>query len=109
MPVINFATGNPALLPLLSEAGGSVIGVDWRIRLDDAWEIIGHDKAVQGNLEPVVLLSNPDEIRRRAKEVLDQAGGRPGHIFNLGHGILPQTPVENAIALIDAVHELGAK
>ncbi len=108
-PVINFATGNPALLPSLTEAGGDVIGVDWRIRLDDAWKIIGHDKAVQGNLEPIVLLSNPAEIRRRAKEVLDQAEGRPGHIFNLGHGVLQQTPVENVIALIDAVHELSSR
>lgn len=114
IPVIHFATGNPALLPLLTEAlgnrtGDNVVGVDWRIRLDDAWEIIGHDKAVQGNLDPVVLLGEPAEIRRRAKEVLDQAGGQPGHIFNLGHGILKETPVDNAISLIDAVHELGSR
>jgi len=106
-PVINFATGNPALLPLLSEAGGAVIGVDWRVRLDDAWAAIGYDKAIQGNLDPVVLLSSPAEIRRRAQEILNQAAGRPGHIFNLGHGVLPQTPVENVIALVEAVHELG--
>jgi uroporphyrinogen decarboxylase len=108
VPVIHFATGNPALLPLMSEAGGTVIGVDWRVRLDDAWRAIGYDKAIQGNLDPVVLLSNPAEIRRRAKEILDQAGARPGHIFNLGHGVLPQTPVENVIALVDVVHESGA-
>ena len=108
VPVIHFGTGNPALLPLLSEAGGTVIGVDWRIRLDDGWDAIGHDKAVQGNLDPVVLLSNPNEIRRQVKNILDQAGGRPGHIFNLGHGVLQQTPIENAIALVDAVHELGS-
>ncbi|HEY2838756.1 MAG TPA: uroporphyrinogen decarboxylase [Pirellulales bacterium] len=108
-PVINFATGNPALLPLLSEAGGAVIGVDWRIRLDDAWRAIGYDKAVQGNLDPMVLLAEPAEIRRRAKEVLDQAGGRPGHIFNLGHGVLQQTPVDNVIALVEAVRELSAR
>jgi len=107
-PVIHFATGNPAVVPLLSEAGGSVIGVDWRIRLDDAWRAIGDAKGIQGNLDPAVLLSHPAEIRRRAKEILDQAAGRPGHIFNLGHGVLPQTPVENVLALIDAVHELGA-
>jgi uroporphyrinogen decarboxylase len=106
-PVIHFATGNPALVPLLSEAGGSVIGVDWRIRLDDAWSAIGHGKGIQGNLDPTVLLSNPAEVRRRAKEILDQAAGRPGHIFNLGHGVLPQTPVENVLALVEAVHELG--
>jgi uroporphyrinogen decarboxylase len=108
-PVIHFATGNPALLPLLSEAGGAVIGIDWRVRLDNAWRTIGHHRAIQGNLDPVVLLTSPPEIRRRAKEILDQAAGRPGHIFNLGHGVLPQTPVENAIALVDAVHELGGR
>jgi uroporphyrinogen decarboxylase len=109
VPVINFATGNPALLPLLTEAGGSVVGIDWRIRLDDAWRTVGYDRAVQGNLDPLVLLSTPDEIRRRAKEVLDQAAGRPGHIFNLGHGVVQQTPVEHAIALVDAVHELSRR
>ena len=102
-PVIHFATGNPALLPLLREAGGSVIGVDWRIDLDAAWEAIGHDRAVQGNLEPAVLLADRDTVRRRVHEVLDRAGGRPGHIFNLGHGILPQTPVENVLELVAAV------
>jgi len=109
VPVINFATGNPALLPLLSEAGGSVIGIDWRIRLDDAWRAVGYDKAVQGNLDPLILLAEPAEIRRRAKEILDQAGGRPGHIFNLGHGVLQQTPVDNVIALVEAVRELSAR
>jgi uroporphyrinogen decarboxylase len=108
VPVINFATGNPALLPLLREAGGSVIGVDWRIRLDDAWQSIGPERAIQGNLDPTVLLSTPEVIRRRAAEVLAQAGGRPGHIFNLGHGVLPQTPVENVKALVGAVHEYSA-
>ncbi len=107
-PVIHFATGNPALLPLMRQAGGQVIGVDWRVRLDEAWRAVGHDRAIQGNLDPVALLSNREEIRRRAREILDQADGRPGHIFNLGHGVLPQTPVENAIALVEAVHELGA-
>ena len=109
VPVINFATGNPALLPLLSEAGGDVIGIDWRVRLDGAWQAVGEDRAVQGNLDPLVLLAEPAEIRRRAKEVLKQAAGRPGHIFNLGHGVVQQTPVENAIALVDAVHELSRR
>lgn len=108
-PVINFATGNPALLPLLSEAGGTVIGIDWRIRLDTAWQMVGHDRAVQGNLDPAVLLTDPKTIRRAAEEVLRQAGRRPGHIFNLGHGVLQQTPVENAVALVDAVHELSTR
>jgi uroporphyrinogen decarboxylase len=109
IPVINFATGNPALLPLLAEAGGSVIGIDWRVRLDDAWRTVGYDRAVQGNLDPLVLLAAPEEIRRRAKQVLDQAAGRPGHIFNLGHGVVQQTPVESAIALVDAVHDLSRR
>ena len=97
------------MLPLYAEAGGDVIGVDWRVRLDDAWKTIGYDRGVQGNLEPMVLLAEPAEIRRRAQDVLDQAAGRPGHIFNLGHGIVPQTPVDNVIALVDAVHELSSK
>ncbi len=109
VPVIHFATGNPALLPLLSEAGGTILGIDWRVRLDDAWRAVGYDKAVQGNLDPAVLLTTPSEIRRRAKQILDQVAGRPGYIFNLGHGVLPQTPVENVIALVEAVHELGRK
>ncbi len=109
VPVINFATGNPALLPLLADTKASVIGIDWRTRLDDAWQTVGHDRAVQGNLDPTVLLTNPKEIRRQAKIVLDQAAGRPGHIFNLGHGILPMTDVDNAIALVDAVHELSQR
>ena len=86
-----------------------MIGVDWRTRLDDAWRIVGHDRAVQGNLDPCTLLAEPDEIRRRAAAILAQANNRPGHIFNLGHGVLPQTPVDNAIALIDAVHELSSR
>ena len=109
IPVISFATGNPALLPLLAEGGSSVVGVDWRVRLDDAWRTIGYDKAIQGNLEPVALLADRAEIRRRAKEVLDQAATRPGHIFNLGHGVLQQTPVENVVALVEMVHEMSRK
>jgi uroporphyrinogen decarboxylase len=105
VPVIHFGTGNPALLPCFAEAGGSVIGADWRVRLDDAWRTIGPDKAIQGNLDPAVLLSTPDEVRRRAREILEQAAGRPGHIFNLGHGVLTHTPVENVLALIETVHE----
>ena len=107
VPVINFGTGNPALLPLYADTNASVIGIDWRVRLDEAWQTVGHDKAVQGNLDPTILLTDPKTIRQHVKNVLDQAAGRPGHIFNLGHGILPQTPVDNAIALVDAVHELS--
>jgi uroporphyrinogen-III decarboxylase len=112
-PVIYFSTGNPAILPLLREIGGArknlVIGVDWRIPLNDAWRILGDTCAVQGNLDPAVLLSTPEEIRRRAALVLRQADGRAGHIFNLGHGVLQQTPVENAIALVEAVREMSAR
>ncbi len=108
-PVINFATGNPVLLPLLAQAGGDVIGVDWRIRLDDAWKAIGHDRAIQGNLDPTVLFAPLDEIRRRVQATLDQAEGRPGHIFNLGHGVLPETPVDHVVGLVEMVHELSQR
>lgn len=107
VPVIHFGTGNPELLESQTAAGGHVVGVDWRIDLDTAWKRIGYDRAVQGNLEPLVLLANRDTIRDRVKTVLDQAERRPGHIFNLGHGILPQTPPENARALVEMVHELS--
>ncbi|REK07501.1 MAG: uroporphyrinogen decarboxylase [Planctomycetota bacterium] len=108
VPVINFATGNPALLPLLAQAGGDVIGVDWRIELDEAWRLVGSDKGVQGNLDPTVLLSGREASRRRAHDVLKRAAGRPGHIFNLGHGVLPQTPVENVQYLVEVVREANA-
>lgn len=109
VPVIHFGTGTSALLELMSEAGGDVIGLDWRVRLDEGWQRVGFDKAVMGNLDSVSLFATPDVIRTQAKRILDYAGGRPGHIFNLGHGILPETPVENVIALVDAVHELSAR
>jgi uroporphyrinogen decarboxylase len=105
VPVIHFGAGNPALLPAMSEAGGDVIGVDWRIDLADAWSAVGYDKAVQGNLDPLVLFADRSEIHRRAHDILRQAAGRAGHIFNLGHGILPQTPVDSVLTLIDAVKE----
>jgi uroporphyrinogen decarboxylase len=104
-PLIHFGTGNPALLPLMAEAGGDVIGVDWRIDLADAWRTVGYDLAVQGNLDPTVLLGERETIYRQVQAVLDGAGGRPGHIFNLGHGVLQQTPVDNVRALVDYVHE----
>jgi uroporphyrinogen decarboxylase len=105
VPAIHFATGNPALLPLLGEAGGSIVGVDWRIRLDDAWRAVGDQKGIQGNLDPAVLLAPPAEVRRRVRQMLEQVRGRAGYIANLGHGVLPQTPVENVRAMVDAVHE----
>ena len=108
VPVLHFGTGTAALLELMREAGGDVIGVDWRVRLDEAWARVGHDVAVMGNLDPVSLFANVEHVRAEAKRILDQAGGRPGHIFNLGHGILPATPVEKVIALVDTVHEMSS-
>jgi len=107
-PLIHFGTGNPALLPLMAEAGGDVIGVDWRIGLAEAWQTVGEQCAVQGNLEPLVLLADRETIATRAQEVLDAAAGRPGHIFNLGHGVLQQTPVDNVRYLVDFVHEASS-
>ena len=109
VPVIHFGTGTAALLELMREAGGDVVGLDWRVRLDEAWRRIGHDVAVMGNLDPVALFANHDHLQQQAKLILEQAGGRPGHVFNLGHGILPGTPVENVIALVDAVHEMSSQ
>jgi uroporphyrinogen decarboxylase len=106
-PIIYFGTDTATLLPHIRNTGADVIGVDWRIRLDDAWEQIGYDRAIQGNLDPLVLFTDRKLIRQRAQEILHQAAGRRGHIFNLGHGILPQTPVDNVRALVDAVHDLS--
>ena len=104
VPVIHFGTGTATLLELMREAGGDVIGLDWRVRLDEGWRRVGHDVAVMGNLDPVALFAEREVLKAQARRVLDQAEGRPGHIFNLGHGILPETPVENVIALVDFVH-----
>jgi uroporphyrinogen decarboxylase len=109
VPVIHFATDSAGLLEAMRAAGGDVIGLDWRVDLDAAWARLGHDVAVQGNLDPAALLAPIPEIRRRVAAILGQAGGRPGHIFNLGHGVLPQTPVDHVRALVDAVHELSAR
>ncbi len=106
-PVIHFGTGTAALLPLMRAAGGDVIALDWRVDLDTAWASLGHDVAVQGNLDPAVLLAKPPYIRQRVKDILDRAANRPGHIFNLGHGVLPGTPVEHVRALVDIVHDLS--
>jgi uroporphyrinogen decarboxylase len=83
--------------------------LDWRVNLGEAWARLGYDIAVQGNLDPIALFADVPEIRNRARAILDQAAGRAGHIFNLGHGILPETPVDHAIALVDAVHEMSAR
>jgi uroporphyrinogen decarboxylase len=107
-PVIHFGTGTAALLELMREAGGDVIGLDWRVPLDEGWKRLGQDIGVMGNLDPVALFANQDYLRGQARKILGEAGGRPGHIFNLGHGILPETPVENVIALVEAVHEMSS-
>lgn len=107
-PVINFLTGNPALLPVMAEAGGQIMGIDWRIDMADARGILGPDQAVQGNMDPVSLLADVDTLRSRAKAVLD-AAGPTGHIFNLGHGVFPEVPPDNVKALVEMVHELGAE
>ncbi|HUI42822.1 MAG TPA: uroporphyrinogen decarboxylase [Terriglobia bacterium] len=108
-PVIHFGTGAGTLLELMREAGGSVIGLDFHVELDEAWKRLGFDVGVQGNLDPSVLFATPAAIRSRVERVLQQAAGRPGHIFNLGHGILPETPYENVVALVDTVHEFSRR
>lgn len=109
VPVLHFGTNTATLLPLMKEAGGTVIGLDWRIPLSQAWEIVGDDVAVQGNLDPMVLFAPLGVIKQRVRRVLDDAAGRPGHIFNLGHGILTHTPPENVKAVVDMVHEWSGK
>ncbi len=107
IPLIHFATGNPQLLPSMARAGGSVIGVDWRIPLDDAWRLITAEigpRAVQGNLDPVALLGPWQSTAASATDVLREAGGKPGHIFNLGHGVLPETDPDQLRRLVDLVH-----
>ncbi len=109
VPIIHFGTGTATLLELQKEAGGDVIGVDWRTPIDDAWQRLGSDVAVQGNLDPVVLFAPIPEIQRRVSDIMRRAANRPGHIFNLGHGILPQTPVEHVQAVARMVHELSTR
>ena len=107
-PVIHFGTGNPALIPLMTQAGGTVIGVDWRMDLSDAWDLIdandgGRRRSVQGNLDPAVLLTTPEEIAAQTTSMLDSVRSRRGLIVNLGHGIIKETPVENAISFVKTV------
>ena len=109
VPMIHFGTGTSAMLRQMREAGGDVIGVDWRMHLDEAWATVGHDVAVQGNLDPLTLFGPLHEIERHVTDILRRAGGRPGHIFNLGHGILPTTPIEHVAAAIDMVHTLSRR
>jgi len=109
VPVIHFGTNTTTLLPLMKRAGGDVIGLDWRIPLDDGWSLLGDDVAVQGNLDPITLFAPLPEIKSRVHDILQRANGRPGHIFNLGHGILQNTPVDNVKAVVDMVHEFSSE
>jgi uroporphyrinogen decarboxylase len=108
VPIILFGTNTSGMLDVVAEAGSHVVGADWRIPLDRAWDLIGHDRAIQGNLDPVALFAPIHEVKDRVEQIIGLAGGRPGHIFNLGHGILPQTPVDTVRAVAEMVHELSA-
>jgi len=108
-PIIYFATDSATLLPSMKETGAEVVGLDWRIPLDTGWQSMDFQGAVQGNLDPVLLFADWKELKSRAQDILRRAGGRPGHIFNLGHGILPETPVENVKALCDFVRDHSAE
>jgi uroporphyrinogen decarboxylase len=105
VPRIHFGTGTAGLLEAIVATGPDVVGLDWRVPLDAGWERVGFDLGIQGNLDPAVMLGPADLVRARAQDVLRRAGGRPGHIFNLGHGVLPETPLENLQILVDTVHE----
>jgi uroporphyrinogen decarboxylase len=105
VPVIYFGTDSSTLLSSMQETGADVVGLDWRIPLDTGWQALGHRGGVQGNLDPVLLFADWKQIKSQAEKILRQAAGRTGHIFNLGHGILPETPVENVKALCDFVRE----
>lgn len=105
VPRIHFGTDTAALLESIASTGPDVVSLDWRVTLDDAWKRVGHARGVQGNLDPAVLLGPPELVRERARDVLRRAGGKPGHIFNLGHGVLPSTPLENLQLLIETVHD----
>lgn len=109
VPSIHFATGNPRLLPLLAEAGGDGLGVDWRLPIDEAWDAVGPDRAIQGNLDPAALLAGRDVAVAKTREILRRVGGRPGHVFNLGHGVPPDTDPAVLRAVAETVHEHGQR
>jgi len=109
VPVIYFGVDTASLLPAMSETGADVIGLDWRVPLDAGWKAVGGGCAVQGNLDPITLFAPEDVLKDRVREVLAAAVGRPGHIFNLGHGIVPGTPVENVIKVVEWIKEYGAQ
>jgi len=104
-PRIHFGTDTAGLLESIASAGPDIVSLDWRVPLDAGWKRVGHDRGIQGNLDPAVLLGPPELVRERALDILRRAGGRPGHIFNLGHGVLPSTPLENLQLLVETVHE----
>jgi uroporphyrinogen decarboxylase len=106
VPVILFGTGTSGFLDQLGATGVDVVGLDWRVTLDDGWARVGYETAIQGNLDPVLLFAPRDEIERQVRAIVAQAAGRPGHIFNLGHGILPETPVENVQFVAELVHRI---
>jgi uroporphyrinogen decarboxylase len=108
VPTIHFGVGTAPLLEAMRDAGGHVIGLDWQTPLDDGWRRVGPGRGVQGNLDPAALFAPLPELERRVDDVLRRAAGRPGHIFNLGHGILQHTPVENVRAVVEMVHEKSA-
>jgi uroporphyrinogen decarboxylase len=109
VPTIHFGTGTAHLLEAMAETGGSVIGLDWRVRIDEAWERVGHNRGVQGNLDPTLLLGPFDRVREAAIAILEAVGGRAGHIFNLGHGVLPETDPSDLGRLVELVHEQTAR
>jgi uroporphyrinogen decarboxylase len=109
VPTIHFGVSSGSILHVMREAGGDIVGADWRIPLDEAWQRIGHDRGIQGNLDPTLLLGPRDRLLQGVADVLARAGDRPGHIFNLGHGILPMTPVEHVQAVARYVHQQSAR
>lgn len=109
VPVIHFGVGTFTLLPAMREAGGTVLGLDFRTTIEEGWARVGHDRAVQGNLDPTVLFAPRAVAEEHAQRILDSAGDRLGHVFNLGHGILPETPVDTVKAVVDYVHEASAR
>jgi uroporphyrinogen decarboxylase len=109
VPAINFSTGTAGYIEDVAEAGGDALGVDWRLPLDEYWRRIGYQRAIQGNLDPAALLAPWPELSCRADAVLDQAAGRPGHVFNLGHGVLPETPPDSVKRLVEHVHERSSR
>jgi uroporphyrinogen decarboxylase len=109
VPVIHFGVGTQSLLPAMRDAGGTVIGLDWKMPITSTWERIGRDKAIQGNLDPLLLCAPVEIAKARARAILDEVGDAPGHVFNIGHGIIPETPPDTVRAVVEHVHEHSRK